>query len=244
MINSAPKHLAIIMDGNGRWASLKGKPRSFGHIKGSRVARNIIESCVEHGIKYLTLFAFSTENWMRPKKEVNFLMKLLRKKVVQERKNMIKNNIKLICIGDRSKIPKNLMDEIKFVENKTKDNDGLTLVIALSYGGRQEILEACKNICREVMSDTVKIDNLNEDIFSSYLETKNIPDPDLVIRTSGETRLSNFLMWQMAYSEIYFSKVLWPNFSNEDFNDALRFYNKKQRRFGRTSDQLSLVVRS
>ncbi len=238
-----PKHLAIIMDGNGRWAKSKGRPRSFGHIKGSRVARNVIESCVNKGIKYLTLFAFSTENWLRPKKEVNFLMRLLQKKVIQERKNMIANNIRLICIGDRSRIPKDLIDEIDFVEKQTQQNDGLTLVIALSYGGRQEIVKACKNICRGVMSDSIKINDIDESSFSANLETNNIPDPDLVIRTSGETRLSNFLMWQMAYSELYFSSTLWPEFSSQDFEDALNFFQKKQRRFGQTSEQLRLLAR-
>ena len=203
-----PKHIAITMDGNGRWAKAKGKNRVFGHKNGVKAVRETVESAVENNIEFLTLYAFSTENWMRPKLEVNSLMNLLISSIINETKTLMKNDIKLMAIGDINKIPKTAKNKLDSVIEKTKNNAKMSLILAISYSGRWEIINAVKKIIK----NNVDANEINEHLFEQYLDTKNVPDPELVIRTSGEHRISNFLLWQIAYSELYFTKVFWPDF--------------------------------
>lgn len=227
-----PKHIAIIMDGNGRWAQVRHKPRIFGHIKGTRVAKKIITACSRKGIKNLTLYAFSTENWLRPKSEVIFLMDLLRRYLKKETENLVKENIRFSIIGDISKVPDDVREAIAKAMQTTAKCTGLSLVFALSYGSRQEITEAVRTIVAKVAVGEIKPGDIDESIVNAALSTYPTPDPDLIIRTSGELRLSNFLMWQAAYSELYFTSTLWPDFTETDLNNALHDYQNRQRRFG------------
>lgn len=228
-----PKHIAIIMDGNGRWAKTKGKLRVFGHQKGVKAVRDTVEGAAEIGIKYLTLYAFSTENWSRPAKEVNALMTLLVSSIHKETETLMKNNIRLSAIGNIAKLPIKAQEKLKEAIEKTKDNSRMTLILALSYSSRWEILNAVKNIIK----DERKAEQINEDVFQQYLSTKSVPDPELLIRTSGEYRISNFLLWQIAYSELYFTNTLWPDFSKTELEKAILDYQSRERRFGKTTEQ-------
>lgn len=227
-----PKHVAIIMDGNGRWAQIRGKPRTFGHIKGARVAKQIITACAEKGLENLTLYAFSSENWLRPATEVFFLMNLLRRYLKKETETLIKQNIRFTAIGDLSKLPEDVLRAIHFAKEATAKNTGMNLIFAISYGSRQEITESVKSIVHRILNGELKIQDINESTINDSLGTKGIPDPDLIVRTSGEHRLSNFLMWQAAYAEFYFCETLWPDFSKEDLDIALLNFFKRERRFG------------
>ena len=226
-----PKHIAITMDGNGRWAKERGKKRVFGHNHGVKSVRDTIEGAVEYGIEFLTLFAFSTENWKRPKAEVNALMTLLIKAINNETKDLIKNNISLKTIGDISQLPLKCQKELAESINITKDNTGMTLILALSYSGKWEIINAIK----KVLLDDISREDFSEDVFQQYLTTNNVPDPELLIRTSGEKRISNFMLWQIAYSELYFTEKKWPDFRKEDLKDAIIEYQNRERRFGKTT---------
>ncbi|UOF00516.1 isoprenyl transferase [Bdellovibrio reynosensis] len=230
-----PKHIAIIMDGNGRWAQLKGRPRTFGHVKGTRVAKKIITACSKKGIKNLTLYAFSTENWFRPQAEVSLLMTILRRYLKRETENLIKENIRFSVIGDLSRVPKDVAETIGKSIEATSKCTGLNLVFALSYGSRQEITEAVRSIAARVEAGELSADEIDESVINSSLSTYPTPDPDLIIRTSGEQRLSNFLMWQAAYSEFYFTDILWPNFTESHLDEALHAFSGRQRRFGKVS---------
>ena len=237
-LEKLPNHIAVIMDGNGRWAKTQGKPRVFGHKNGVTSVREVTEAAAELGINYLTLYAFSTENWSRPSFEVNALMTLLVETVKSELKTLNKNNIRLQAIGDLSKLPpkthKTLLEGIE----QTKNNTRMTLVLALNYSSRWEIVEAAKKIASDVQQGHINIEEIDADLFSSNLTTKNIPDPELMIRTSGEHRISNYLLWQAAYAEFYFTPVLWPDFRKEDFYMAILDFQGRERRFGKTSEQL------
>jgi undecaprenyl diphosphate synthase len=234
-----PQHIAIIMDGNGRWARKKGNPRMFGHKNGVAAVRETVESASNIGVKYLTLYAFSTENWRRPRTEVDALMSLLVNTINKETKTLIKNNVRLSAIGDLKSLPSRVADNLNGAIAKTQDNTGLNLILALSYSSRWEILESVKKIANEVKEGRVTIDEIDIDYFSNFLTTKNIPDPELLIRTSGETRISNFLLWQIAYSELYFTPTLWPDFRQEHLFEAIADYQCRERRFGKTSEQVS-----
>lgn len=234
-----PKHLAIIMDGNGRWAKQKGMLRIIGHENGTKSVRTTVEACAEIGIEYLTLYAFSTENWNRPKTEVNTLMKLLVKSLKKEIKTLQDNDIKLVAIGKLHELPKNAHKELLEVIEKTKNNSHMTLTLALSYGSREELINAVKSISDNVKNNIISSDSIDESIINNHLYTRNLPDVDLLIRTSGEQRISNFLLWQIAYAELYFTEVLWPDFQKEDLHQALKCYEQRERRFGKTSEQLS-----
>ncbi len=234
-----PQHVAIIMDGNGRWAKQRGRLRIFGHENGVSAVRNTVEAAAELGIQHLTLYAFSTENWNRPKKEVDALMSLLVKSLNKETATLNKNNIRLNAIGNlKSLQPKTYQELIKAIE-KTKNNTRTTLHLALSYSSRSEITAMVQTIADKVASGTMTADDVTEATISDHLTTKNIPDPDLLIRTSGEQRISNFLLWQIAYAELYFSPKLWPDFSKEDLFEAIVDYQSRERRFGKTSEQIS-----
>jgi undecaprenyl diphosphate synthase len=232
--NNLPKHIAITMDGNGRWAKSKGKLRIFGHNNGVKAVRDTVEGAAEIGIEYLTLYAFSTENWDRPEKEVNALMTLLVSAINKETKTLMDNNIRLSAIGDIKKLPSKAQKELQEAVAKTKDNTRMNLVLALSYSSRWEILNAVQNIIK----DGVKAEEITETTFQQYLTTKNVPDPELLIRTSGEHRISNFLLWQIAYSELYFTETLWPDFRRGDLYNAILDYQSRERRFGKTTEQL------
>lgn len=227
-----PKHLAIIMDGNGRWAKKRNLPRIFGHKEGAKSVREITEACAEIGIKYLTLYAFSTENWKRPKNEINFLMKLLYDYLTNEEETLIKNDIKFETIGDISKLPVNIQKKIEEVKKNTENCKRMTLILALNYGSRSEITNAVKKIASLVKRNKLKISSIKESTISENLYTAKYPDPDLLIRTSGEMRISNFLLWQIAYSELYISDVLWPDFRKEELYKAIIEYGKRERRYG------------
>ncbi|SHI77554.1 isoprenyl transferase [Flavobacterium terrae] len=233
-----PKHLAIIMDGNGRWAKQKGMLRAFGHENGTKSVRTTVEACARLGIENLTLYAFSTENWNRPKLEVETLMKLLISSLKKELKTLVKNDIRLNSIGNLETLPKGVQKELMEVIDKTKNNSRMTLTLALSYGSREEILNAVKKISDKVKNNIISIDGIDESILNNHLYTHNLPDVDLVIRTSGEHRISNFLLWQIAYAEFYFTDVLWPDFKEEDLYEAIISYQKRERRFGKTSEQI------
>ena len=238
-IEKLPKHIAIIMDGNGRWAKQHGRPRVFGHRNGVKAVRETTEAAAELGVEFLTLYAFSTENWNRPKFEVNALMTLLVETIRKEVETLNKNNIRLNAIGDIDKLPsKSRAALLEAIEN-TKTNTRMTLVLALNYSAKWEIIEAVKDIARQVKADDLTIDQINEATFKGALSTRNIPDPEFLIRTSGETRISNFLLWQIAYSELYFTPVLWPDFNKEHFYQAILDYQNRERRFGMISEQVN-----
>ena len=236
--DTLPKHLAIIMDGNGRWAKQKGFLRVFGHENGIKSVRSTVETCAKLGVENLTLYAFSTENWNRPKLEVETLMKLLISSLKTELDTLQKNNIRLNCIGNIDLLPSKAKEELLGVIEKTKDNNRMTLTIALSYGSREELLNAVRIISNKVKNNIISIDSLDESIINQHLYTHNLPDVDLVIRTSGEHRISNFLLWQIAYAEFYFTDVLWPDFKENDLYEAIISYQKRERRFGKTSEQI------
>jgi len=237
--NHLPSHLAVIMDGNGRWAKQKGRLRAFGHKNGTKAVREIVEASAELGIENLTLYAFSTENWKRPKIEVQTLMKLLVSSLKKEIKTLQDNNIKLLAIGDLSSLPKKAHQELLEVIDNTKTNNKMTLVLALSYGSREEILNTVKKIAVKVKNNIISPENIDESVINEHLYTRNLPDVDLLIRTSGEQRISNFLLWQIAYAELYFTETLWPDFNKENLYEAIIEYQKRERRFGKTSEQLS-----
>ncbi len=233
-----PKHLAIIMDGNGRWAKARGKQRFHGHSRGANVAGVIIEEAARLNIPQLTLFTFSTENWLRPEREVAFLMMLLSRRLKKERNTLMKNNIRFQCIGDLERLPKSVLDVVHETIKVTAQNTGMELVFALSYGGRQDLTFAMKSIAADIASGQVELADVDEALIASRLETHQFHDPDLIIRTSGESRLSNFFLWQAAYSEIYITDTLWPDFTKEDLLQALNFFSSRERRYGRTGEQL------
>ncbi|MDE3184886.1 MAG: isoprenyl transferase [Bacteroidota bacterium] len=233
-----PRHIAIIMDGNGRWAKEKGKDRLFGHYNGVESVRNIVEGCAELGIGYLTLYAFSTENWDRPKDEVTGLMELLVKTIRGEVATLNKNNIRLHVIGNIDMLPANAHDELNEACEETKTNTGLNLIMALSYSSRWEILNAVKNIATEIRTGNIQPNEITDEVFQQHLCTADFPDPELMIRTSGEYRISNFLLYQLAYSELYFTDTLWPDFRKENLYEALLDYQMRERRFGKTSEQV------
>ncbi len=238
-IDHLPEHIAIIMDGNGRWAKQRGKLRAFGHERGTKSVREITEACAELGIKNLTLYAFSTENWNRPRLEIQTLMRLLVASLKREINTLQDNDIKLAAIGDLSALPKKVQAQLADVIDKTKNNKRMTLTLALSYGARAEITEAVREICEKVKNNKISIENIDEYIINQHLYTQNLPDVDLLIRTSGEQRISNFLLWQIAFAEMYFTDVLWPDFTKNDLYEAIVDYQNRERRFGKTSEQLS-----
>lgn len=235
-----PNHIAIIMDGNGRWAQNHGKLRTFGHQKAIHAVRDVIESCVEIGVKTLTLYAFSTENWKRPKFEINALMSLLVSTIHKETKTLMDNNIKLRTIGDIDSLPNKCQKELADAIKTTEHNHRMTLVLALSYGSRKELTDAIKEIGRQIKSGKIQPEDIDEKLISDHLQTKGLDDPELLIRTSGEHRISNFLLWQIAYTELYFTQKLWPDFRKEDLYQAILDYQNRERRFGKTSEQISI----
>lgn len=237
-IERLPRHIAIIMDGNGRWAKRRNQPRVFGHRQGAKSVRKVVEATARLGINNLTLYAFSTENWNRPKHEIKTLMKLLVNALKNELGLMMKNNIRLNAIGHTDMMPTNVQQELQEVLDETKENTGLVLTLALSYGARQEILRAVQEISHKVKNNIISVENVDDNIINKHLYTQNLPDVDLLIRTSGEKRISNFLLWQIAYAELYFSKVLWPDFNKRHLHKAIINYQKRERRFGKTSEQL------
>ena len=237
--DNIPNHIAIIMDGNGRWAKEKGLPRIAGHREGINSVREITKICGKIGVKYLTLYTFSTENWNRPKKEVNALMSLLLSTIKIEVKELHKNNVKFSTIGDLSFLPKNTESGLNEGIDLTKNNTGLNLVLALNYGSRQEIIDSVIGIVNKVKSGEIDIDLIDETLFSSFLYTKNFPDPDLLIRTSGELRISNFLLWQCAYTEMYLTNTYWPSFREEDLFSAILDFQNRERRYGKISEQVN-----
>lgn len=233
-----PQHVAIIMDGNGRWAQRQAHKRIFGHQSAMKAVRQAVEASVACGVKYLTLYTFSTENWNRPQEEIDGLMELLIKAVHDETKTLMDNNVKLETIGDLGRLPEKSRNRMLDCVRATAGNTALTLVIALSYSSRWEVAEALRSICRDAAAGAIKAEDVNEETLRKYLVTKDYPDPDLLIRTGGELRISNFLLWQMAYTELYFSDQLWPDFRQEDFFDAVYDYQNRQRRFGKTGEQV------
>ncbi|MCC6866109.1 MAG: isoprenyl transferase [Ignavibacteria bacterium] len=233
-----PRHIAIIMDGNGRWAQEKKHPRTFGHSEGVHSVRDIVEVCGQIGVKYLTLYTFSTENWRRPKTEVAILMKLLIRSLRKETDKLHENNVRLLAIGDMSIMPPKVLKELNESIEKTRNNKTMTLVLALSYSGRWDILNAVKNMASDFKHNKISNSEIDEKIFSSYLVTANIPDPDLLIRTGGDFRISNFLLWELAYTELYFDKTFWPEFRRNKLYDAVREYQNRERRFGMTTKQI------
>lgn len=239
--DNLPNHIAIIMDGNGRWAEMKGKPRVFGHKNGVSSVKEVIEGCREIGINYLTLYAFSTENWNRPKMEVRTLMALLVSSLRKELNTLLKNNIKLNTIGNIENLPKRAQVELAEVIEKTKNNTSLTLTLALSYGSREEIVNVIRNISKKVVNNQIAVEEINENIINNHLYTFSLPDVDLLIRTSGEKRISNFLLWQIAYAELYFTNTLWPDFRKENLFNAIVNYQQRERRFGKTSQQIEKI---
>ena len=239
--NNLPRHIAVIMDGNGRWAKKKGAMRIFGHRNAVQAVRDVTECCGELGIKYLTLYAFSTENWNRPKEEVDGLMELLVNTLKQEIGTLKENQVKLAVIGDTSHLPSECQRNLQWAINETKDNSGLTLILALSYSGRWEIIKAVKSIVEDAKAGKLDASEINEQVFENYLQTSGIPDPELLIRTSGELRISNFLLWQIAYTELFITPTLWPDFRKEHLYEAIWSYQQRERRFGKTSEQLNPV---
>lgn len=235
-----PRHLAIIMDGNGRWAQMRSRPRVYGHLKGTRVAKKIITDCSRMGVQHLTLYAFSAENWLRPESEVSFLMTILRRYLRKETKNLVKENIRFSIIGDLEKLPDDVLTAINYSIQETKHCTGLHLVFAISYGSRQEITEAFRTLADRIAAKELSSADINESLIQQALQTSNTPDPDLIIRTSGEKRISNFLLWQAAYSELYFSETLWPDFTQKDLIQAFNDFSNRERRFGKTSSQISI----
>jgi len=238
-LENVPKHIAIIMDGNGRWAKDRGLPRIAGHKEGINSVREITRICGEIGVEYLTLYTFSTENWNRPKTEVKALMTLLLSTIKKEIKKLHENNVKFSTIGNIASLPEMTIKGLQAGIDLTVNNTGLNLVLALNYGSRQEILEAVKNIIEQVKKGKLDSTKINEEIFSSYLDTNNYPDPDLLIRTSGELRISNFLLWQCAYTEMYLTDTYWPSFRKKDLFKAILDFQNRERRFGKTSEQIN-----
>ena len=238
-IKRLPKHIAIIMDGNGRWAKLRNQPRVFGHREGAKSVRKVVEASARLGIKNLTLYAFSTENWNRPKHEIKTLMKLLVGALKRELPLMKKNNIRLNAIGHTDMMPENVQHELQEVIEETRKSTGLVLTLALSYGARQEIQRAVQEISQKVKNNIISVENVDENIINKHLYTQNLPDVDLLIRTSGEVRISNFLLWQIAYAELYFTDELWPDFDDKSLNNAITDYQLRERRFGKTSEQIA-----
>ncbi|MEM6359572.1 MAG: isoprenyl transferase [Bacteroidota bacterium] len=237
--NTIPRHVAVIMDGNGRWAKKKGAARIFGHKNAIKAVRDVTEGCAELGVEFLTLYAFSTENWSRPLKEVSGLMQLLVLTIKKELKTLLNNNVKLSAIGALDSLPRDCQQELHEAMEMTKNNTGLTLVLALSYSGRWEITEAIKKITSDVKLGLVSENDIDQDLVSNYLQTRKMPDPELLIRTSGEMRISNFLLWQLAYTEIYITEKLWPDFRKDDLRLALKAFQNRERRFGRISEQVN-----
>ena len=227
-----PAHIAIILDGNGRWAKAKGMPRNYGHAQGSKNVERICEEAYRMGVKYLTVYAFSTENWNRPKDEVDALMKLLRNYMKTCLKTAAKNDMKVRVIGDKTGLDEDIRNRIAELEEVTKDNGGLNFQIALNYGSRDEIVRAVRRVSEDVKEGKVKPEDIDEKMFETYLDTHGIPDPDLMIRTSGELRLSNYLLWQLAYTEFYFTDIPWPDFTKEELSKAIEQYNRRDRRYG------------
>lgn len=237
-LGNLPKHIAVIMDGNGRWAKEKGKLRIFGHQHGVESVRQVVEAAVEIGIPYLTLYAFSSENWNRPKYEVAALMEILVSSINKETKTLMKNGVRLAAIGDLKQLPKNCLAQLQSSIDKTANNTKCTLVLALSYSAKNEIVEATRSIASKIKSGELNVEDIDGELFSNHLYTKDIPDPELMIRTSGEIRISNFLLWQLAYAELYFTEKMWPDFSKEDFYLAILEYQRRERRFGKISEQV------
>ncbi len=237
--NNLPAHIAVIMDGNGRWAKKKGAARLFGHQNAVKSVREITEGCAELGVQYLTLYAFSTENWSRPKLEVDGLMRLLVSSIRKEITTLQDNDVRLTAIGNLSNLPKVCQQELDEAMESTKNNQKLQLTLALSYSGRWELIEAIKTLTEDVKMGRVEISEIDEDLFSGYLETRAIPDPELLIRTSGEMRISNFLLWQIAYTELFMTEVLWPDFRKRHLYQAILAYQSRERRFGRISEQVN-----
>ena len=237
-IMKIPNHVAIILDGNGRWAKSKGMPRNYGHTVGAKNVETVCRAADELGIKYLTLYAFSTENWNRPKEEVDALMTLLVDTIAKETPTLMKNNVRLLTIGDTERLPEGAKRKFEQCMEETSGNTGLRLVIALSYSARWEITNAMQEAVRKAQAGALKAEDVNEDLVSSLMTTASMPDPDLLIRTSGELRISNFLLWQLAYSELYFTVCLWPEFTEEEFCKAIVDYQHRERRFGKTSEQV------
>lgn len=233
-----PQHVAIIMDGNGRWAKRNGKPRIFGHRNGVKTVKHIAEVSAELGIKHLTLYAFSKENWSRPKAEVLALMELLVHTIKGETKTLMKNDIRLKAIGNLHALPRRCHEQLQEAMDMTAGNKRMDLILALSYSSRWEITEACKKIAADALEGGLQMDEINEELFSTYLGTKHYPDPELLIRTSGEQRISNFLLWQIAYAELYFTETLWPDFKADDLYRAIISYQQRERRFGKISEQI------
>lgn len=234
-----PQHIAIIMDGNGRWAKQHNRPRVFGHKNGAKSVKQIVEAAVEFQIQYMTLYAFSTENWNRPKAEIDALMTLLVSTINSEIDTLNKNNVRLLAIGDIESLPSNAKKKLLGAIEKTANNSGLTLSLALSYSARWEIVNAVRNIGKAIKDNSIDVDNINDELFSNYLTTSGMPDVELLIRTSGELRISNFLLWQIAYAELYFTPKMWPDFGKEDFYEAICDFQNRERRFGKTSEQLN-----
>jgi undecaprenyl diphosphate synthase len=240
--NSVPNHVAVIMDGNGRWAKQKGKNRLFGHRNGVKAVRETIEAAAEIGVKHVTLYAFSTENWTRPKDEINGLMELLVFTINKEIKTLMENDISLHAIGDLKSLPSACYRELMKAIDKTSSNKRMKLILALSYSSKWEIMKALRTIATDVETERISSAEITEELFNSYLDTAPYPDPELLIRTSGEHRISNFLLWQIAYAELYFTEKLWPDFRREDFYDAIADFQKRERRFGKTSEQLTNML--
>lgn len=238
---TVPNHLAIIMDGNGRWAQQHRRPRVYGHVKGTRVAKKIIQKCSRLGVKYLTLYAFSTENWLRPEAEVSFLMQILRRYLKRETQNLISENIRFTVIGELDRLPKDVMESIRSAMDATEHCSGLNLIFAISYGSRQEITQTVKSLVEKVQAGQLTIDQIDEPTVQQHLSTTGIPDPDLILRTSGEHRLSNFLLWQAAYSEFYFTNQLWPDFTESDLISAFENFNSRKRRFGKVMHEYEIT---
>lgn len=227
-----PNHVAIILDGNGRWAKKRGMPRNYGHAQGAKTVEDMCEITYNLGIRYFTVYAFSTENWNRPKDEVDALMKLLRNYMINCKKRANKNNMRVRVIGDKSGIDEDIREKIEDLEESTKNNTGLNFQIAINYGGRDEITRALKRISKDVKDGLIDVERINQDTISDYLDTRGIPDPDLLIRTCGELRISNFLLWQCAYTEFYISDIAWPDFSKEELEKAITAYNQRERKYG------------
>jgi undecaprenyl diphosphate synthase len=235
-----PEHVAIIMDGNGRWATARGLSRTEGHKKGAEAAQRCVEAARELGIRYVTLFSFSSENWNRPASEIDDLMNLLRYYLSRETAEMKKNGARLLVIGDRSRLPADIVGIIDNIEQETRNNTKITVVIALSYGGRQDVVFAARELARLAKDGKVDPETIDENVFSRHLMTHGIPDPDLMIRTSGESRISNFLLWQLAYAELFFTNTLWPDFGKKDMEEAIAFFNGRDRRYGGLSRKAAL----
>lgn len=232
MDNKIPRHVAIILDGNGRWAKKRMMPRNYGHVQGSKTVENICEEAYNMGVEFLTVYAFSTENWKRPKDEVDALMKLLRTYLKNCKKTSSKNNMKVRVLGELSGLPEEIRNSIYELEEVSSKNTGLNFQVALNYGGRDEIVRAIKRLASDCIVDKVAVSNIDTELFSNYLDTRGIPDPDLLIRTSGETRISNFLLWQLAYTEFYFTDTLWPDFNREELRKAIEYYTNRDRKYG------------